>query len=243
VPTQQSEHREIDVELTRWGDPDDHNNAQFVVQPWNHTGNVHRFKIDYMADTETTTHEIGLRADQIDFRSYYGDCPLTDLNDLIESWSYTGPDIPAPGCENPRINFYLMEGEPPTNEQDAEVVIKSFQYFGNIAAEIDIDPDTVNLASKGRWITCYISLGEGHNVADIDSCCVLLEERIKAERITLDEAEQVAIAKFSRAQVQDMLGELDVPGHVEVTVRGQLTDGTRFKGSDTIRVIDKGKKK
>ena len=29
---------------------------------------------------------------------------------------------------------------------------------------------------------------------------------------------------------------------VEITVSGRLTDGTPFEGSDTIRVIDKGKK-
>jgi len=33
------------------------------------------------------------------------------------------------------------------------------------------------------------------------------------------------------------------PGNeVEVTVSGQLTDGTSFEGADTIRVIAKGKK-
>jgi len=47
------------------------------------------------------------------------------------------------------------------------------------------------------------------------------------------------MVKFDRSDVQDVLE----PGNeVEVTVSGQLTDGTSFEGTDTIRVIAKGKK-
>jgi hypothetical protein len=36
-------HQEIDVELTRWGDPT-MRNSQFLVQPYQHDGNLHRFR-------------------------------------------------------------------------------------------------------------------------------------------------------------------------------------------------------
>lgn len=238
----QGKHREIDVEISRWGRPYDPNIGQYVVQPWNNPGNRYRFPIDYFVN-DIITHEITWLPDQIDFRSYYGDCPLEDLNDLIESWSYTGPDIPEPGCENPRLNFYLMGGDPPTNGQDAEIIIKSFQYLLNIPADIDIRPNTLNPARKGGWVTCRIRLGEGYNVADIDSCCILLEDRIKAEGLRFNKRKQVATAKFRCSKLQEILAELYEPGDVELTVRGQLSDGTRFKGKDTIRVIDKKGKK
>ncbi len=105
-----------------------------------------------------------------------------------------------------------------------------------IEAAIDIDPDTLNLSSKGKWITCYICLPEDYDVADIDPNSVLLEYEIQPESFRLDEQQQVAIAKFSRSEVQ---GILDV-GEVELTITGQLMDGTVFEGTDVIRVINKG---
>lgn len=44
-----------------------------------------------------------------------------------------------------------------------------------IEAEIDIDPDTLNLSSKGKWVTCYIWLPEDYDIADIDPNSIFLE--------------------------------------------------------------------
>lgn len=111
-----------------------------------------------------------------------------------------------------------------------------------IEATVDIEPDTLNLKSKGKWITCYIWLPEDYDVADIVPHSVLLESQIEAHWIWFDQDEQVAIAKFSRSQVQDVQDTLSI-GEVELTISGELNDGTRFEGSDTIRIIDKGGKK
>jgi len=35
-------------------------------------------------------------------------------------------------------------------------------------ALVDIDPDTLDLSSKGDWVTCYIELADGYKVMDID---------------------------------------------------------------------------
>jgi hypothetical protein len=108
-----------------------------------------------------------------------------------------------------------------------------------ISAEIDIKPTTLNLASKGKWVTCYIRLPDDSNVAEIDPETILLEQRVKANWAWFNEQQQVAMVKFSRSE---LVGILE-PGEVELTVSGQLSDGARFEGMDTIKVIDKGKKK
>ncbi len=48
------------------------------------------------------------------------------------------------------------------------------------------------------------------------------------------------MVKFDRSAVQHIL---QVGDEIEITVTGELNDETPFKGSDTIRVIDKGGKK
>ena len=110
-----------------------------------------------------------------------------------------------------------------------------------IEAEIDINPGMLNLRSKGKWITCHIRLSEDYNVADIDPNSVLLGEQIAADLIELEG--QAAMAKFIRSELQEMLADLDTLGEVELLVSGELIDGTKFEGTDTINVIDKGNKK
>ncbi len=135
VPDANDNPREIDFELSRWWHPNEPNNAQYVVQPWNGPNNRYRF---YMDEHKTTTHEIIWMPHRIDFKSYYGEFPLVDPNNLIDTWYYVGNDIPLAGCENPRINFYLLPpenspggtpGASPSNGKEAEVVIKNFLYL------------------------------------------------------------------------------------------------------------------
>jgi len=57
----------------------------------------------------------------------------------------------------------------------------AFEYSPPIPAEVRIVPRSINLASRGNWITCYIWLGEDYDVADIDANSVFLEGEIEAE--------------------------------------------------------------
>ena len=112
-------------------------------------------------------------------------------------------------------------------------------YETPIFAEIRILPRTINLASKGKWITCYIWLPDDYDVADIESGSVLLERQIKAEQLVVNEQEQVAIARFDREKVRSILNV----GEIELTITCQLTDGTVFEATDIIKVTDKAGKK
>jgi len=115
-----------------------------------------------------------------------------------------------------------------------------------IEAAIEIRPKTLNLQSKGKWLTCHIWLPEDFNVADIEPNSVRLENEpndIYAEWIWFEEQEELAMAKFYRSEVQEMLVDRGQLGDVELMVSGELADGSIFEGTDTIRVIDKGGKK
>ncbi|UCE74783.1 MAG: hypothetical protein JSV56_03525 [Methanomassiliicoccales archaeon] len=101
-----------------------------------------------------------------------------------------------------------------------------------IGASIDIDPDTLNLKSRGRWITAYITLPNGYDVNDIDLNTIMLEDTIPAARG--DVQDDVLMVKFDRSEVAEIVS----PGQVTLTIIGELIDETPFSGSDTIRVIN-----
>ena len=113
----------------------------------------------------------------------------------------------------------------------------AYEYSPSIPAEVRIVPRTFNLASKGNWVTCYIWLPDEYDVADIDPNSIIFKDEIQAESFRVDEEQQVATARFKRSDVQAILEV----GEVELTVTGQLLNGTVFEGTDTIKVINKGR--
>lgn len=116
-------HREIDIEFSRWSDPAN-DNSQFVVQPWDSPGNMYRFNT-YLK-RRYSTHSFEWRNGNILFQSFKGSS--ADPRKLIESWNYNGGDIPIPVNENPRINLWLYNGNSPSNNKAAEVVINKFEF-------------------------------------------------------------------------------------------------------------------
>jgi len=109
-------------------------------------------------------------------------------------------------------------------------------YEAPIFAEARILPRTINLASKGKWITCYVWLPEDYDVADIEPNSIFLEDEIQPEELLVDEHKQVATATFDREKVQSILNV----GDIELSITCQLTDGNYFEATDVIRVMDKG---
>jgi len=129
-----------------------------------------------------------------------------------------------------------------------------------ISATVDIDPDTLNLVSKGKWITCYIELPEGYDVNDIDVSTILLNDTITAEMHPAgigdedDDGIPDLMVKFDRAEVTSyIIANVNMTKLYEekfmtitLTITGNLNDDTPFKGSDTIRIkspLSKGLKK
>lgn len=118
-----------------------------------------------------------------------------------------------------------------------------------LEAKIDCHPESLNMKSKGKWITCYIELPQGYDPKDIDANTILLNGVlppeldpkygfvVSQESYIMDHDQngiQERMVKFDRAEVQKLFGEQRV---VLLAITGTLKDGTEFSGSDTIRGV------
>ncbi len=117
-------------------------------------------------------------------------------------------------------------------EQVVQKMVDQKVELRTIDASIEIHPETLNLKSKGRWVTCIIKLPDYLSESDIDPSTVMLEGMILAEKPQLT-GDSLNV-KFGRAELEEILTEGD---DIILTVTGQLRDGMPFKGTDTIRAI------
>ena len=123
-----------------------------------------------------------------------------------------------------------------------------------IEALVDINPDSLNKNSKGQWVTVYITLPAGYDVAKIDASTIAITSLTGTscqpdyhQAVDLSFTPQVGdrdedgipdlTVKFNR---QELIANLCLDD-VAVTVEGKLITGEKFKGIDHIRVIDRGK--
>ena len=114
-------HREIDIEFSRWGNPLDPTNAQFTVQPYTASANLQRWTLN--PGYGQTTHSFRWTKNSIGFESLFA-------GNRLESWNYSRrAGIPRPGGENPRINLWLFQGQPPLNGLPVEVIISKFEHL------------------------------------------------------------------------------------------------------------------
>lgn len=115
-------NREIDFEVSRWGEKGDENNAQFVIQPYQHKGNLKRFYAP-LFDCNTSFQWIW-KKDALDFFAF------TSVSE-IAAWSYSGGGRPEPGKEKVRLNLWLFRGNSPSDGSEVEVVVKGFSVDTN----------------------------------------------------------------------------------------------------------------
>lgn len=143
------------------------------------------------------------------------------------------------------VDGAMVEGNPITVHMNAPHTAIAYYYT---PAVIDIKPDALNLGSEGEWITAYIELPEGYNVADINISTVMLNGTVP-----VDPSAPTAIGDYDSDGVPDLmikfdrnaviyyiLDNIDIEGRfatTTLTITGNLNDGTPFQGSDTIKII------
>lgn len=118
--------REIDVECARWGNAADLNNSQFVVQPWEASNHLVRYRVP--AGMTNSTHLFVWETNQISFQSQTGAYSAFATN-VISSYLFANAAaVPQSGDENVRLNLWLINGNPPSDNNEVEFVIKSFNF-------------------------------------------------------------------------------------------------------------------
>jgi hypothetical protein len=131
---------------------------------------------------------------------------------------------------NKKTDDIPQKDKPDTDkDKDNEIVI----------ALIRINPQSLNLKSKGRKITVFIELPAKYNVEDIDLRTVTLNNEIFAEEKPTefndfnDNSITDLMVKFDRSSIINLLRKQEL---CEVNVSGYLSTNVQFQGSCEIAV-------
>jgi hypothetical protein len=162
----------------------------------------------------------------------------SDLDGFLNAGSSFATSALSVG--NHMIYFMVMDDDSLWSQEDS-AALEIFEP-GPLAAAVDIDPNSLNLRSRGRWITCYIELPEGYDVNDIDVASVRFEGSLppaeKPYGVGDEDEDEIPdlMVKFARAEAGSLL---TVGDSVEVTVSGMVL-GETFLGTDVIKVFMPG---
>ncbi len=149
-------------------------------------------------------------------------------------WSFTAPDGYA------LYEFRSVASDVAGNIESAPGVADATCGL-TIPATVDIDPDTLNLRSQGRWITAYIELPSGFDLASVNVNTITLEGVVPAEPHPTEVGDHDGdgvpdlMVKFDREAVQALLE----PSEATLTVTGNW-HAVLFKGGGAVRVIESG---
>jgi len=122
---------EIDVEWSRWGDPD-RPPGNFAVQPSHRDGNRRSFALPELG--QRSTHEFRWLPGRVDFLSHPGrERPETGA----ATWSCTTADVPQAGVDRLELNLWLFRGVPPTDARPVEVVIEAVEVEAPLRLEAE----------------------------------------------------------------------------------------------------------
>jgi hypothetical protein len=122
--------------------------------------------------------------------------------------------------------------------------VKTITFNVIIHANVDVSPDTLNLKSKGNWITAYIELPAGFDAANINASSILLNGTIPIDASFVPKIGDYdkdfmpdLMVKFNRTALIQFIVSQDIEhANVTLTIGGQLYDDTVFEGADMIRV-------
>jgi PKD repeat protein len=116
------------------------------------------------------------------------------------------------------------------------------EFVLQTATTIDFDPDTLNLASKGKVVTVYIELPADYSLNQIDISSIKINNTVSALTYPFEindydyDGIPELMVKFDRASVIALFSGVNIPGNYVIEVTGKWKD-ICFKANTTIRVI------
>lgn len=110
-------NREMDIEISRWGNPTEAKNAQYTLQPFYMAANVHRFN----PPAGTLTFSLRWEQNRATFRTLHGPA-------LVSEHVFTA-GVPSPGIESIRVVMYVFRDAVVKLQHPMEVVVERFTYF------------------------------------------------------------------------------------------------------------------
>ncbi|HEX6731186.1 MAG TPA: hypothetical protein VF074_14275, partial [Pyrinomonadaceae bacterium] len=114
-------HREMNIELARWGDAAS-KNAQYVVQPYYVPANVLRFNVP----AGVLTHSFRWEPGRVAFKTVRGS--TADGPSPVADHVFTS-GVPSPGGESVHLDLYIFGNAKDPLKKDVEVVIEKFEYL------------------------------------------------------------------------------------------------------------------
>jgi len=116
-PTPEQTHRELDIEVSRWGNPDN-KDTQYVVQPHYVAANVYRFK----QPSGRLTHSFRWEPGRALFQT-------SGVGGRIVARREFTSGVPVSGNESVYMNLLYYRGSPKPPSGNVEVVVEKFVYL------------------------------------------------------------------------------------------------------------------
>ncbi|MFO7977731.1 MAG: glycoside hydrolase family 16 protein [Bacteroidales bacterium] len=117
---------EVDIEFTRWGNPDNDNLGNYVLQPADVPGNQYVFPLRLKG--AFSTHRIVWQPDKVVFESWHGHYPNPEPSGMISRWEYSREHVPQDHQVRLHLNFWLFRGVHPGEALQQQFIISGFSY-------------------------------------------------------------------------------------------------------------------
>jgi len=163
--------------------------------------------------------------------------PANPLDDVMNFAQF--PTMALDRCGNPHVAMYLNNRVGTASNSGAYYATKGACDPTTATAALRVEPRTLNLRSKGSWITVTVTL-DGATTADVDLASLAVNG-VAPDKVQVLNATTLQL-KVSREDFMDTLPDPPKFGvAVAVTLTGTWKGGGGFTATDAIRVLRPGR--